>query len=79
MGASGVDVLLSSAALKLFPASVECKSLARVSIYKFYEQAATNCIEGTVPIVVIKQNRSDPLVILSFKDFMEKYESQSCD
>lgn len=73
MGATGVDVLLSTAALELFPASIECKNLARIAVYSLYEQAVDNQMEGTTPILVIKQNRSEPLVVLSLKDFMEKY------
>lgn len=71
MGATGVDVLLSSAALKLLPLSIECKSLHSIAVYKHYEQSQANKIEGTYPAVVIKQNRSDPLILLSLKDFME--------
>lgn len=70
MGATGVDVLLSTRALELFPFSVECKNLARIAVYALYQQAVDNQIKGTMPLLVIKQNRSDPLVVLSLKDFM---------
>ncbi len=71
MGATGVDVLLSSAALKRFGWSVECKNHAKMAVYGLYDQAVANRIEGTRPLLVIKQNRSDPLVVLSLKDFMD--------
>lgn len=70
MGAGGVDVQLSAAAKKVFPFSVECKSLAKVAVYKFYEQARANCAKDTVPLVVVKQNGSMPLAILGFDTFM---------
>ncbi len=76
MGATGVDVLLSSASLKLFPFSVECKNLARIAVYSLYEQAVANKLDGTKALLVIKQNRSNPLVVLSLEDFMEIYESR---
>lgn len=76
MGATGVDVLLSAAALKCFPHSVECKNHAKMAIYSLYEQAIANKIDGTTPLLVVKQNRSEPLVVLSLKDFMEMYESR---
>lgn len=71
MGSSGVDVLLSTAALERFPYSVECKNHAKMAVYSLYAQATANVIEGTKPLLVIKQNRSDPLVVLSLKDFMD--------
>ena len=39
MGAGGEDIQLSKAARDLFPYTVECKSNARIAVYKFYEQA----------------------------------------
>ena len=39
MGAGGEDVTLSRAARQRFPYQIECKSVARVSVYKWLEQA----------------------------------------
>jgi hypothetical protein len=75
MGAGGVDVLLSTAALKLFPHSIECKNLARIAIYTHYKQAVANTLAGTKTLLIMKQNRSEPLVVMSLKDFMEIYGS----
>lgn len=76
MGATGVDVLLSDAAVKCFPFAIECKSHASFAVYKHYEQAVENKTEDTTPLLVIKQNRAEPLVVLSLEDFMELYESR---
>lgn len=76
MGATGTDVLLSDLAARHFPYSIECKNHARMAIYALYEQAVANLAEGTKPLLVVKQNRSDPLVVLSLADFMELYESR---
>lgn len=71
MGSSGVDVLLSQLALSRFPFSVECKNLARIAVYSHWAQCVANNHDNTRPLLVIKQNRSEPLVVLSLKDFME--------
>jgi len=70
MGAGGEDVLLSPKARKLFPYSVECKNLAKIAVYNYYQQAETNC--GThEPLVVIKQNRCKPLAVVDLEHFMK--------
>lgn len=71
MGAGGEDILLSPLARSVFPYSVECKSMARSSVYKYFDQAKANCPEDSTPIVVLKANRQEPLVILNLDDFME--------
>lgn len=70
MGAQGRDVQLSEQALRLFPYSVECKSRARIALYSDYAQAVSNA-SGDVPLLVIKQNHSKPLVVLDLDHFME--------
>ena len=72
MGVSGVDVQLSTEALKLFPYSVECKSYASIAVYKWYDQAKTNTIKGTEPLLVIKANRQKPLVVVDAEYFFER-------
>jgi hypothetical protein len=68
MGAGGVDVQLSPAAKRLFPYQIECKNLAKVSVYKFYEQAKTH--GKAEPLVVVKQNNSKPLAIVDLEHFL---------
>ena len=69
MGAQGEDVQLSEADLRCFPFSVECKNLAKVAVYKFYEQASTH--STAEPLVVIKQNRSKPLAVVDLDHFID--------
>lgn len=71
MGAGGEDILLSPLARSVFPFSVECKSMARSSVYKYFDQAKANCPENITPLVVLKANRQQPLVILDLSDFIE--------
>ncbi len=70
MGASGEDIQLSPAARRWFPFSVECKARESIATYAWFEQAKTNA-GGHHPLLVIKQNRSKPLVVLDFDTFME--------
>lgn len=72
MGSQGEDVQLSPLARKAFPFAVECKNLAKIAVYKYYEQAAANAKESE-PLVVIKQNRSRPLVILDAEFFIKNW------
>lgn len=71
MGAVGRDVTLSESGLSLFPYAVECKSRARIALYKDYEQAQSHCDEKEVPLLIIKQNHSEPLAVVSLEHFME--------
>ncbi len=65
MGNSGEDVQLSPTARKILPISIECKSHARYAIYKDYEQAQHNA-KHYQPVVIIKQNKSQPLAVIDF-------------
>jgi hypothetical protein len=71
MGASGRDVTLSESGLHVFPYAVECKSRHSIAIFKDYEQAGSHCEEGELPLLVIKQNHSEPLAVVSLEHFME--------
>ena len=72
MGDSGIDIKLSEEARKKFGWAVECKNLARIAIYKHWEQAKANAEKEKLdPLLIIKQNRSEPLVVLSLDKFME--------
>ena len=71
MGAGGEDVQLSPAARKLFPYSVEAKSRESIALYTWYLQAKHNAPKGAEALLVIKQNRSKPLVVVDLDHFME--------
>ena len=70
MGNNGVDIELSPAARKLIPWSIECKRQEKVSLYAWWEQAKSNCTQGTKPAIILKSNRKDPLVVMSLEDFI---------
>jgi hypothetical protein len=70
MGSQGRDVQLSEQALRVFRYGVECKSRAQYAVYRDFSQAVQNA-NGDVPLLVIKQNRAEPLAIVTLDHFME--------
>lgn len=67
---TGADVKLSNKAKVKFPYSVECKARASyTTLYKFYEQASKHYPE-LIPIVVIKGDRKEPLVLINLDHFL---------
>lgn len=71
MGASGSDILLSESAVKQFPYSVECKRRAKIHVYRMWNDTLDNLADNTNPLLVIQQDRSEPLAIITFKHFLE--------
>jgi hypothetical protein len=71
MGQGGSDVILSPLAKRLLPVEIECKSNAQWAVYKPYEQAKTH--GDLEPILVVKANRKEPLVVMSL-DYWIKLE-----
>lgn len=68
MGAAGEDIQLSPKAREWFPFTVECKARASFAIYPMFEQAAG---KNHTPLLVIKADRKDPLVVLNWNDFLD--------
>jgi hypothetical protein len=69
-GVTGPDLLLSQAAKVLVPAAIECKNHKSFAIYKHYDQARSHVKGSEFPMLVIRQNRSEPLVCVSLNDFI---------
>jgi hypothetical protein len=67
MGAGGEDLQLSPAARKLIPYQIECKAKARAQVYTWMEQAKGHGKHE--PLVVIKQDRKKPLVVVDAEHF----------
>lgn len=70
MGAAGEDVLLSPKARAVLPVTIECKNLNRIACFRYYEQAEANAKPGQEPMVVMKENRSKPLVLVDMEYFL---------
>lgn len=70
MGAGGEDIILSLAARRAFPFSVECKNQESVNIWNAYKQAEENSRMGE-PLVVLKRNKHKPLALVDFEFLLE--------
>ena len=73
MGASGEDLIMGLAARKKFPYSIECKNQESVNIWKAYEQAEENSGDYE-PIVVLKRNKTKPLVLVDADYFVKLHD-----
>ncbi len=69
MGASGEDIQLSPAARRKLPYSIECKARKSLPLYAWYMQAKANTPSGAEPMLVVKQDRSKPLVVIDAEYF----------
>ena len=70
MGDSGEDILLSPAARKLFPFSVECKNQEKLNIWSSLEQAEDNAGQH-IPLLVFKRNRSKTYISMEINDLIK--------
>jgi hypothetical protein len=66
MGASGEDILLSTAAHAVVPFYIEAKSRAKLAVYKFFEQSKTD----QNVLLVVKENRKKPLAVVDLDLFL---------
>ena len=71
MGAAGEDLILSPAARKVFPFAVEAKCQEKVSLRNWWEQAKANATAELDPLLITKQSRKEPLVVLDLKTFIK--------
>ena len=69
MGSGGEDLIMARDARTKFPYSIECKNQEKINVWESYNQAKENC-KGYEPIVVMKRNKSDPLVVIDAKSFI---------
>jgi hypothetical protein len=67
---NGEDIILSEAAKKLFPFSIECKRSENIAIWKALEQCNGNCAEELIPVLAFKRNHSKTYCCLEFNDFL---------
>ena len=70
MGDRGEEILLSPAARKQFPFSVECKNQEKLNIWSAIEQAENNSGNHT-PLVIFKRNRTKTYAVLEFDNLLE--------
>lgn len=64
MGMTGEDIVLSPAARKLIPYSIECKNVERLNLWQCLKQTESNVHKDCSPALVIKRNNTDPYVAI---------------
>ena len=75
MGSQGEDIIMGKLSRNKFPYSIECKNQEAVNVWKAYAQAQENC-KSYEPLVVIKRNRSKPLVLVDAEHFVSLFEEK---
>lgn len=72
MGQNGVDIILSPAALKVFPYLIEAKNVEALNVTKtFLDHAARYASQKQrVPLLVHTKNKSTPLVTMTWAYFL---------
>jgi len=76
MGAGGEDVVMARAAREKFPFSIECKNVERLNVWDAYDQASANS-GNYEPLLVMKKNRKNPLVVMDASAFIELFKNKS--
>lgn len=73
MGEKGVDVKICNPHKHhMFPFAVECKNQERVNVWDSFNQAESNC-GNSIPLLVLKRNRSKPLVMMDAELFISMF------
>ena len=75
MGSQGEDIIMGKLSRGKFPYSIECKNQEAVNVWKAYAQAQENC-KTYEPLVVIKRNRSKPLVLVDAEHFVSLFKEK---
>lgn len=70
MGQQGEDIQLSPKARELLPFQIECKNKNKVAVINWLEEQAANHGDH-IPIVIAKQNYSDPVVVIDAATFFK--------
>lgn len=70
MGAGGEDVMLSPAARKYLPVSIECKNVQKLNIWTAWAQAKANA-KNYFPVLIFKRNNHETLVTITLEYFLE--------
>lgn len=72
MGSCGEDIMLSPAARAVFPWSIECKNVEKLSIWNAIHQARANA-KNSVPVVMFTKNHESMQVSVPLEYFMDLY------
>lgn len=71
MAQQGTDIILTPTAKMDIPYDFECKNCEQWSIVSSWKQTVDNTEEGRKPLLTLKKNNHEPLVVMRFDDFLE--------
>jgi hypothetical protein len=71
MSQAGTDIILSPAARKKFPYSIECKNQEKIAIWDALKQADENKKENTFAVVAFRRNHTKPYVVIEMDHFFD--------
>lgn len=77
MGQNGEDIKLSAAAREVFPWSVECKARKTGFTMLYDALAQADQGDGRRTVAVVKQDRKEPLAVMTLNTFMELVKNAS--
>lgn len=69
MGERGVDIKVESNMKEQFPYDIECKNQESWNIPQWWKQTIINTSEDRKPLLIVKKNYQEPLVIMRWEDF----------
>jgi len=72
MGVNGEDIVLSPAAKKLLPFSIECKNVEKLSIWKALKQAEENTTKNSTPLLIFKRNNTPTYVCENIETWIKR-------
>ena len=77
MGMTGEDIVLSPAARKLIPYSIECKNVERLNVWQCLKQAEDNTHEDCSPALVIKRNQTNTYIMIPLDLWIDLIQEKS--
>ena len=77
MGMTGEDIVLSPAARKLIPYSIECKNVERLNVWQCIKQTEDNTKKDCIPALVIKRNQTNPYIMIPLDKWIDIIQEKS--
>jgi hypothetical protein len=71
MGVNGEDIVLSPAARKVIPYSIECKNVEKLNFWNCVKQTEANIKEDCTPTLIVKKNGTKPYVAIPLEKWIE--------
>lgn len=69
-GTNGPDLMLSAYAQGLIPYDIECKNQETWKVLEWWAQLENRHKDGSIPALVMKKNRTNPLVVMDLEDWV---------